>query len=134
MSWYHRLWNVMRPSRLQRDLERELSFHLTERMDELQESGLTQAQAARVARRQFGTFSSQLERTRDMNINLWLEAIVRNLRYGVRALTNTLAFTVTVVLTLALGIGANSAVFSAIYAVLLRPLPFPDAGELVTLA
>jgi putative ABC transport system permease protein len=134
MSWYHRLWNVMRPSRLQRDLERELSFHLTERMDELQESGLTQAQAARVARRQFGTFSSQLERTRDMNINLWLEAIVRNLRYGVRALTNTPAFTVTVVLTLALGIGANSAVFSAIYAVLLRPLPFPDAGELVTLA
>ena len=124
----------MRPSRLQRDLERELSFHVTERMDEFEEGGLTQAQAARVARRQFGNFSSQLERTRDMNINVWLEAIVRNLRYGVRALTNTPAFTVTVVLTLALGIGANSAVFSAIYAVLLRPLPFPDAGELVTLA
>jgi putative ABC transport system permease protein len=134
MSWYQRLRNVMRPSRLQRDLERELAYHLTERIDELQESGMTQAQAARVARRQFGNFSTQLERTRDMNINVWLEAIVRNLRFGVRALTKTPAFTVTVVLTLALGIGANSAVFSAIYAVLLRPLPFPDAGELVTLA
>jgi hypothetical protein len=57
MSWYHRLRNVMRPSRLQRDLERELSFHLTERMDELEESGLTQAQAARVARRRSGSRS-----------------------------------------------------------------------------
>lgn len=62
------------------------------------------------------------------------DSFLRNLRYAARALRKTPAFTAAVVLTLALGIGANSAVFSAIYAVLLRPLPFPDAHELVRLA
>jgi len=133
MAWYHRLSNALRPGRLQRELERELSFHVTERMEELQESGLAQAEAARVARLQFGNFTREMERTRDMDINAWLESMVRNLKYGVRALAKTPAFTTTVILTLALGIGANSAVFSAIYAVLLRPLPFPNAGQLVKL-
>src|ERR1700730_6090189 len=71
---------------------------------------------------------------RDMDINGKLESIARNARYAVRGLAKTPAFTATVVLTLALGIGANSAVFSAIYAVLLRPLPFPDGDRLVKLA
>src|SRR6266545_449095 len=62
------------------------------------------------------------------------DSFARNLRQAVRALRKAPAFAVTVTLTLALGIGANSAVFSAIYAVLLRPLPFPDAGRLVTLS
>jgi putative ABC transport system permease protein len=66
-----------------------------------------------------------------MDINGSLEPVVRNLRYGVRVLTKAPAFTITVIFTLALGIGANSAVFSAIYAVLLRPLPFPNGDELV---
>src|ERR1035438_3031294 len=69
-----------------------------------------------------------------MDIHDWLESTVRNLRYALRGLAKTPAFTATVVLTLALGIGANSAVFSAIYAVLLRPLPFPNGDELVKLA
>jgi len=69
MAWYHRLSNVLRPGRLQRDLERELSFHVTERMEELQESGLDRAEAARMARLQFGNFTGQVERTRDMDIN-----------------------------------------------------------------
>src|ERR1035438_4090980 len=69
-----------------------------------------------------------------MDIHDWLESTVRNLKYAVRGLAKTPAFTATVVLTLALGIGANSAVFSAIYAVLLRSLPFPNGDELVKLA
>src|ERR1700730_2292547 len=125
MAWYQRFWNVLQPCRLQRDLERELSFHVRERMEELPASGLNQAEAARTARLQFGNFTTKVERTRDMDINAWLESMVRNLRCGARALAKTPAFTLTVVLTLALGIGANSAVFSVIYAVLLRPLPFP---------
>src|SRR5215831_677227 len=133
MAWYHRFWNALRPGRLQRDLERELRFHLTERTDELQESGLDRVEAARIAQMQFGNFAGQVERTRDMNINAWLEAMLRNLKLGLRALAKTPAFTSTVILTLALGIGANSAVFSAIYAVLLRPLPFPNADRLVKL-
>lgn len=68
-----------------------------------------------------------------MDIITWLDSMIRNLRYAVRGLVKTPAFTITVVLTLALGIGANSAVFSAIYAVVLRPLPFPDGDQLVTI-
>lgn len=66
-------------------------------------------------------------------MNLWMESFGRNLKYAGRTLAKTPGFTVTVILTLALGIGANSAVFTAIDAVLLRPLPFPDGDELVTL-
>jgi putative ABC transport system permease protein len=131
MAWYDRFWNVFRPERLQQDLERELSFHVAERMEELQAGGLSQPEAMRTARLQFGNVTRQLERTRDMDINAWLEAMVRNLRYAVRTLAKIPAFTMTVILTLALGIGANSAVFSAIYAVLLRPLPFPNGDQLV---
>src|SRR5438552_8646011 len=104
MAWYQRFWNVLRPGRLQSDLERELSFHLSERIDELQESGLNQAEATRTARRQLANLTQHVERTREMDINTWLETIFRNLRYAVRALAKTPAFTTTVVLTLALGI------------------------------
>jgi putative ABC transport system permease protein len=119
---------------MERDVERELAFHLTERAEELCESGMSEAAAARAARLRFGNFTTQVERTRDMDINDWLESTVRNVRYAVRGLAKTPAFTATVVLTLALAIGANSAVFSAIYAVLLRPLPFPNGDQLVRLA
>src|SRR5260370_20004518 len=92
-----------------------------------------EAEAARAARLQFGNFTTQVERTRDIDIHDRLESDVRNLRYALRGLAKTPAFTVTVILTLALGIGANSAVFSAIYAVLLRPLPFPNGDQLTKL-
>jgi hypothetical protein len=119
---------------LQRDLERELSFHVTERTAELQEGGLSQAEATRNARQQFGNFTTQLERTRDMDINAWLDSIVRNLKYALRTLSKTPTFTATVILTLALGIGANTAVFSAINAILLRPLSFPNGDQLMSVA
>ena len=134
MAWLARFWNVVRPARVQRDLERELAFHLTERAEELREGGMSEAAAARAARLQFGNFTTQVERTRDMDIHDWLESTVRNVRYALRGLAKTPAFTATVILTLALAIGANSAVFSAIYAVLLRPLPFPNGDQLVKLA
>lgn len=133
MAWLQKFRNIFRPGRLQNDLERELTFHVREREEELRASGLSGAEAARAARQQFGNFTRQLETTRDMDIHDWLESMVRNFRHGARVLAKTPAFTITVILTLALGIGANSAVFSAIYAVLLRPLPFPNDEELVRL-
>jgi putative ABC transport system permease protein len=69
-----------------------------------------------------------------MHLHQWADSIERNVRFAARSLLKTPAFTLAAVLTLALGIGANSAVFSAIYAVLLRPLPFPDADQIVKLA
>jgi putative ABC transport system permease protein len=124
----------MQPGRLQRDLERELAFHVAERADDLRATGLNSNDALLQARRRFGNYSSQVERTRDMDIHGSIEAAIRNVRQSARALRKTPAFTAAVIATLALGIGANSAVFSAVYAVLLRPLPFPHSEQLVTLA
>lgn len=134
MAWYHRIANVLRPGRIHRELDRELAFHIAERADELQSSGMSEPDARRAARRQFGNYTAQIENTRDADTSAWLDAFARNLRLALRALRKSSAFTATVVATLALGIGANSAVFSAIYAVLLRPLPFPSADRLVTVA
>ena len=133
-SPWRKLRNVLRPGRLQNDLDRELAFHLTERADELRDGGMNAQEASLQALRRFGNYSSQMERTRDMDIHGGIDAAIRNLRHAARALRKTPAFTVAVIATLALGIGANSAVFSAVYAVLLRPLPFPHSERLVTLA
>ncbi len=136
MAWHRQIRNLLREGRLQRDIEKELAFHVTERAEELRHAGLSEADAERAAHRQFGNLTAQVERTRDMDIPEYLEATLRNLRLAVRGLAKTPAFSATVILTLALGIGANSAVFSAIYAVLLRPLTFPrgDALLLITQA
>jgi predicted permease len=133
MSWLQRLWNTVRPERVQDDIDRELSFHLAERTDQLRSEGLSDEEATRRARRQFGNVPVQAERTRDVDITFWADGVLRNLRYAVRTLTRTPGFTAAVVLTLALGIGANTAVFSAINAVLLQPLPFPDGDRLMQL-
>jgi len=130
MSWLRRLVNTFRPG-LNRDIDRELSFHIAERAEQLREQGLSAEEAMRRARVQFGNPIAQRERTRDADISGWMDTALRNVRYAFRTLTHTPGFTVTVVLTLALGIGANTAVFSAIDAVLLRPLPFPDGDRLV---
>ena len=133
MSWLRRLVNTFRPGRVESAIDREISFHIREREDELRAGGLSEAEARHRARLQFGNASVQRERTRDVNVAAALDAVLRNVRYALRAMRRTPGFTAAVVLTLALGIGANSAVFSAIDAVLLRPLPYPDADRLVEL-
>jgi putative ABC transport system permease protein len=134
MSLLRRLWNTFRPARLQRDINRELVFHIAERADELRAEGLSDQEAMRRARIQFGNVTLQAERMRDVDIAGSVDAFLRNLRYACRTLLRTPGFTVTVVLTLALGIGANTAVFSAVNAVLLQPLPFPDGDRLMRLS
>ena len=131
MSWYGRIRNALTSGRLDSELDRELRFHVNERADELQAGGMNRSEAMRAARLQFGNYTSQVERTRDMDINSVLDAAARNVRLAVRSLARTPAFTATVIVTLALGIGTNSAVFSAIDAVLLKPLPFPNGDRLV---
>ncbi len=134
MSLYRRLRNVIRPARMDRELQRELAFHIAERAEELQTAGMPESDAWRAARRQFGNYTAQVESTREIDTSAWLETLARNLRHAARALRKAPAFSATVIATLALGIGANSAVFSAVYAIVLRPLPFPDADRLVTVA
>ena len=133
MAWYSQIWNVVRRDRVHRDIDRELRFHLAERTDELRAAGMSEKEANRHARIRFGNPNVQMERTRDMDVAAWLDGTLRNLRLALRSLVKTPGFTATAVLTLALGIGANSAVFSAIDAVLLKPLPFPDGDQLMRL-
>src|SRR5688572_21130184 len=133
MSWLGRLWNTVRPGRIERDIDREMAFHLAERIDDLEAQGLTREDATRRARLQFGNLSLQTDRTRDMDVAVWVDAFIRDARYALTSLGRTPGFAVAVVLTLALGIGANGAVFSAINAVVLQPLPFPDGDRLMRL-
>jgi putative ABC transport system permease protein len=134
MSWLKRLVNTVRSGRVEGEIRRELEFHVAERADELRGSGLSPGEADRRARVKLGNRLLQAERTRDMDITLWADGFARNLRHAARSLGRAPGFALTVVATLALGIGANTAVFSALDAVLLRPLPFPDADRLVRLA
>jgi predicted permease len=134
MGWLQRIVNIARPEPLDAELRRELSFHVQERADELEASGMSRAEADRTARRQFGRYSSQIERTREADVNQAIEGALRNLRHAARALAKAPGFSLAVIATLALGIGANTAVFSAIDAIVLRPLPFPEADRLTTIA
>ena len=133
MSWLRRVVNTFRRAPLDRDIDREIAFHLHEREDDLRDQGLSSEDARRTSRLRFGSPLAQRDRTRDVDISQVIDVTLRNIRYALRAMRRTPGFTAAVVLTLALGIGANSAVFSAIDAVLLRPLPYPDADRLVEL-
>ena len=131
MSWYRRLLNLVRSDRVTSEIDRELAFHVAEAEDELVASGLSRAEAAREARRRFGNYGLQKERTRDVDVLPWLESLVSDVRYGWRALRASPGLAAVAILSLGLGIGANTAIFSLINAVLLRPLPVQDPQELV---
>src|SRR2546425_754001 len=116
---------AIRPGRVDREIDRELAFHLTERIEELQAAGLSETESVRAALRQIGNRTYLTERTRDVDINQRVEAALRNFRHAARGLRQAPGFTATGMAILALGIGADSGVFSAVWAVVLRPLPFP---------
>jgi len=131
MAWYQRLRNLMRGDALSHDLDRELQFHIAERADELMGQGMSERDALREARRRFGHVQQQKERTRDVDVVVWLDSLAADVRYALRALRHSPAFTFVAVLSIALGVGANTAIFSLINAVMLKSLPVPHAEELV---
>jgi predicted permease len=131
MSWFTRIANVISPNRLSRDLDRELSFHIAERTEELVAHGTPREEAQRQARRQFGNYSLQKEATRDRDVFRWLETLIGDLRYAIRTLRAAPGFALVAILSLALGIGANTAIFSLINAVMLKSLPVRNPEQLV---
>lgn len=133
MSWYRRLLNLMRSDRVARDIEREMDFHLAERVDELVARGMSEAEARREARRRFGHRPALKERVYNVDVLAWLDSTLADVRYAVRALRANPGFTLVAVLCLGLGIGANTAIFSLINAVVLRSLPVRHPEELVHL-
>src|SRR5713101_3400102 len=126
-----RFVDLFRRRRLDADLESQLAHHLDALEAEYRARGLAPGDARAAARRDMGGLSQVRDAYRDQHGVPVFETIWRNSRFAVRALRRTPGLTATIVLTLALGIGANSAVFSAIDTVLLRPLSFPDPDQLV---
>jgi putative ABC transport system permease protein len=131
MSWYRRLFNLTRSEEITRELDREFAHHIAERRDELMKSGMNAHDADSAARRQFGNATSQKERTRDVDLIMWLETCFADIRYAFRALRRSPAFALVAILSLALGIGANTAIFSLIDAVMLKSLPVSHPEQLV---
>ena len=131
MGLFRRFANLLRPNGLSRDIEREMAFHMAEKTDDLMASGMREVDARREARRRFGNPSFQKERTRDVDVMTWLESLLADIRYAFRALRASPAFALVTIASLGLGIGANTAIFSLINAVVLKTLPVSHPEELV---
>src|SRR5580700_2008547 len=131
MNWWHINWRQTK--KRDADLERELRSDLELEEEEQRESGISKEEARYAALRAFGNPTLISEQTRAVWSWNWLESLARDLRFSLRTLRRTPGFTVIATLVMALGIGANVALFTVVRGVLLKPLPFHDPDRLVML-
>jgi predicted permease len=130
MSWWVRLF---RRQRMDQQLDKELSFHLEQHERDLVERGHTPAEARRLARLELGGQTQVTEQCREARGTRWLEDLVQDIRYALRSLRQNLGFAAVTLLTLALGIGATTVMFTVINGVLLKPLPYANPTGLLLL-
>ena len=121
---------VFRRADAERELDDEFRAHIQRHADHLERSGLSRPEAERQARIAFGSYEKAKENCREERAGFWLETVWKDVRFALRMLQKTPAFSLTAVLILALGIGANTAVFTLVHAVLLKSLPVANPEEL----
>lgn len=131
MNWLKKLFSRRR---LYGDLSEEIREHLEEKIEKLVRNGMSKKDAESVARREFGNVTLVEEDSRDVWRWHLIENFLSDIRYGMRALSHNPGFSIVAILTLALGIGANTAIFSVVYAALIRPLPYSQPDRLITLS
>ena len=129
-----RLVSVFRNGRAEDDLAREVNAHLALLEEKFRAEGMSADEARLAARRTFGGVDQAKEQQRDARSFRWLDDLQRDARYALRSLRRSPAFTTAAVLTLAIGIGATTTIYSIVDTVLIQPLPYPDAGRLVRLS
>lgn len=123
---------LFRRSRLEAEIDEELQLHIENRARDLERSGLLRAEAERHARIEFGGRERFKEECREALGAHFLSACLQDVRYGVRALRRSPGFTFVAILTLTIGVGVNTSIFSLIYALAIRPLPVKDASSLAS--
>ena len=131
MSVFRKLWSR---KQIEADLDREVQACFDILVERKRAQGLSLEEARRAVRLQAGNTELVKEKVRDIRAGSVLDATWQDIRYAIRTLRKTPAFTLTAVLSLALAIGANTAIYAIVDAALLRPLPVGDPGRLVTLA
>ena len=125
------LRNLFSTRRMEVDLDEEVRSHLAMLTEENIRAGMSAAEAQRAARIELGGIEQVKEEVREERIGNWVQSVVADCRYGLRILRKNPGFTAVVILTLALGIGATTAIFSVVYGVLLRPLPYRDPNRIM---
>jgi predicted permease len=134
MSLWNRIAATLGLSSKDNDIAEELRSHMEMRAADNAADGMADEDARLDAIRRFGNNTQIQEHTRAQHLIVWLETVVQDVRYGLRTLRRSPVFTIVAIATMVLSIGATTAIFTVVESILLRPLPYPDAGQLITIA